>query len=119
MALEIGQVVGGLGLVSTQRGRALQDGAAFEETGLPARTEQAPPLTGVGGKPFSGDSLQALQGVEDTKESEDSPGGELTPEEKEVVAKLQARDREVRAHESAHAAAGGQYAGPVQNLSHI
>ena len=110
MALEIGQVVGGLGLAPTQRGRAPDDTAAAE-SGLPARVEQAPPLTGVGGKPFSGDSLQALQGVEDAKEGEDAPGGELTEEEKEVVAKLQARDREVRAHEAAHAAAGGQYAG--------
>jgi hypothetical protein len=32
---------------------------------------------------------------------------ELTPEEKAVVAKLQARDREVRAHEAAHMAAAG------------
>jgi len=111
VALEIGQVVGGLGLVSTQRGRPLADDAAAADSGLPARVEQAPSLTGVGGKPLSGDSLQALQGVSDAEETQDAPGGELTEEEKEVVAKLQARDREVRAHESAHAAAGGQYAG--------
>jgi len=34
---------------------------------------------------------------------------ELTEEEKRVVEKLAARDREVRAHESAHVAAGGRY----------
>lgn len=35
--------------------------------------------------------------------------GELTDEEKQQVQKLEARDREVRAHEMAHKAAGGQY----------
>lgn len=39
-------------------------------------------------------------------------GGELTEEERREVAKLQARDREVRAHEQAHlAAAGGMAVG--------
>ncbi len=36
---------------------------------------------------------------------------ELTPEEQAAVAKLRARDAEVRAHEAAHAAAGGAMAG--------
>ncbi|MEL6341780.1 MAG: putative metalloprotease CJM1_0395 family protein [Myxococcota bacterium] len=36
---------------------------------------------------------------------------ELSDEEKQVVAKLQARDREVRAHEQAHMSAGGGMAG--------
>ena len=36
---------------------------------------------------------------------------ELTPEEKQQVAKLQATDTEVRAHEAAHQAAGGGLAG--------
>lgn len=45
--------------------------------------------------------------------SESRPG-ELPPEEQEMVKELQARDREVRAHETAHLAAGGQYAsGPT------
>lgn len=35
----------------------------------------------------------------------------LTPQEESVVRRLQARDREVRAHEQAHVAAGGQHAG--------
>lgn len=35
----------------------------------------------------------------------------LTEEEREQVRELQARDAEVRRHEAAHAAAGGQYAG--------
>ena len=36
---------------------------------------------------------------------------ELTPQEQAAVRELQARDREVRAHEQAHMAAGGQHAG--------
>ena len=35
----------------------------------------------------------------------------LTAEEQDLVARLKARDAEVRRHEQAHAAAGGQYAG--------
>jgi hypothetical protein len=35
---------------------------------------------------------------------------QLTPEERRQVARLQARDREVRAHEAAHKAAAGSYA---------
>lgn len=38
-------------------------------------------------------------------------GKELTPEQQAELAKLQARDREVRTHEQAHAAAGGALAG--------
>ncbi|MDF1720285.1 MAG: putative metalloprotease CJM1_0395 family protein [Minwuia sp.] len=38
-------------------------------------------------------------------------GTELTAQEREQVKELQARDREVRTHEQAHATAGGQYAG--------
>ncbi len=37
--------------------------------------------------------------------------GDLTEEERRVVAQLRARDQEVRAHEQAHARVGGQYAG--------
>jgi hypothetical protein len=37
--------------------------------------------------------------------------GELSDEEQKAVSELKARDREVRAHERAHQAAGGQHAG--------
>lgn len=40
-------------------------------------------------------------------------GKTLTPEKEERLDKLKERDREVRAHEQAHKAAGGQYAGSV------
>lgn len=38
-------------------------------------------------------------------------GKTLSPEEEEKLAKLKKRDQEVRTHEQAHKAAGGQYAG--------
>jgi hypothetical protein len=40
-------------------------------------------------------------------------GRQLTPDQQRVVRELQARDREVRAHESAHKAAGGSLAGGI------
>ncbi|MBN1578247.1 MAG: hypothetical protein JW913_16930 [Chitinispirillaceae bacterium] len=39
---------------------------------------------------------------------------ELTPEEQKQVAELKRRDREVKAHEAAHIAAGGGYVGGAQ-----
>lgn len=38
-------------------------------------------------------------------------GKTLTPEQQQMVSELQARDREVRAHEAAHKSAGGSLAG--------
>ncbi len=38
---------------------------------------------------------------------------ELTEEEQRIVAQLKARDREVRAHEQAHKAVGGRFAGAI------
>ncbi len=121
MALEIGQVVSGIAVFPTRRGQS-QDGAAANQTETSLPGEQAPPLTGVGGKPLSGEALQTLQGtsqgtelpgaVSASTESDDTNAeGELTDEEKEVVEKLKARDQEVRRHEAAHAAAGGSFAG--------
>ena len=46
-----------------------------------------------------------------TSDTPDANGeSELTKEEKQQVEDLQTRDREVRSHEMAHVAAGGQYA---------
>lgn len=53
-------------------------------------------------------------GAEKPDEKPKSAGAkELTAEEQEVVDKLKARDAEVRAHEQAHKAVGGAYAGPI------
>lgn len=57
--------------------------------------------------------------IEDESETSANPGadaaaaldGELSQEDQATVRELQARDREVRAHELAHAAAGGALAG--------
>ena len=51
-----------------------------------------------------------LDAERDAGSSNDGPN-ELTEAEEKLVRELQQRDREVRAHEQAHAAAGGQYAG--------
>lgn len=60
---------------------------------------------------------QAVGGAEETRKGEDDkrPGkGELTDEQKQQVAELKARDREVRNHEAAHkaAAVGLRASGP-------
>lgn len=44
---------------------------------------------------------------------ESGGAGELSEEDRKVVEKLKARDREVRAHEQAHKSVGGQYAGSI------
>ncbi len=54
--------------------------------------------------------LQARQG-QTVAVKGNTPGDDLSEEEKAQVAKLKATDAKVRAHERAHAAAGGQYAG--------
>ena len=73
--------------------------------------ETAPGLTL--NPPASPDTGIAAQ--DEAGESEGTTGAagdsELTQEEQAEVAKLRARDREVRAHEQAHAAAGGAQAG--------
>ncbi len=50
------------------------------------------------------ESDEEKKGSEQTQKN-----GELTQEEQTAVAKLKARDTEVKAHEQAHIAAGGQY----------
>jgi hypothetical protein len=113
MALEIGPVVGGIGIAPVQR-VSPRDDAAANDTALPLPGQQAapqgPPLTGVGAKPLSGEALQTLQGTEGAEE-EGGQNGELSDEEKAQVEALKQRDQEVRRHEAAHAAAGGQFAG--------
>lgn len=57
-----------------------------------------------------GESAQTSRanGEDATEEGEEEPG-DLTPEEEEQVAELEQTDREVRAHEESHVAAGGAY----------
>ncbi|HAT10584.1 MAG TPA: hypothetical protein DCS97_08330 [Planctomycetes bacterium] len=67
------------------------------------------PLTSPAAAPLER-GLQGKQGEERTQ-ARRRQAGELTPDQRRVVAELQARDAEVRAHEAAHKAAGGSLAG--------
>jgi len=71
---------------------------------------------GAGQKPplASGDTLLAAQqqgGGAATGQSAPQVPGQLSDEDKQQIAKLRQIDARVRAHERAHAAVGGQYAG--------
>lgn len=106
-----------------QVSRAQQSVGRGTETREPARDQAASPgFRETRGSTVAGGTLIAAQIAaseenrptekpgSDPKQSTTS-GTELTELEKEQVKELQARDREVRAHEQAHATAGGQYAG--------
>jgi hypothetical protein len=87
---------------STAATASVSEAAAF---GL----DLTPPATpGVGVTAQEGGSET---GTQDTGGESAAGGEELTQEEQAQVAKLKARDREVRAHEQAHAAVGGAAAG--------
>jgi hypothetical protein len=81
----------------------------------PAVTPTAPGTsTAFFSRPLSsGGTLLAAQqsGTPAGSEQQAKNSGELSEEEKAAVAKLKAIDAKVRAHERAHAAVGGQYAG--------
>lgn len=57
-----------------------------------------------------GAAAKGADGRDEAKASANQ-NGELTPEQEQQVAELKRRDAEVRAHEAAHQAAGGAYAG--------
>lgn len=106
-----------------QLSRAQQAVGRGAETREPARDQAlSPGFRETRGSTVAGGTLIAAQ----IAASEENPttekpgtdpkqstttGTELTEQEREQIKELQARDREVRAHEQAHATAGGQYAG--------
>lgn len=119
------------GAEDSGQGRAT-NGASVNATGEAPPLQPGRPL--IGGGPFTlavAFGLQADQTLEPaTAATADSPAeaaeveaqaaaeaeqgtgpNQLSEEEQQVVRELQQRDREVRQHEAAHAAAGGQYAG--------
>ncbi|GAA0573704.1 putative metalloprotease CJM1_0395 family protein [Caenispirillum bisanense] len=59
--------------------------------------------------PLAGDTAVAAQTI--GQQTDEPAPGDLTPEQQAQVAELKARDAEVRAHEQAHQAVGGRYAG--------
>ena len=83
------------------RAEAPFDPGKSAETPRPGRPAGA---TGLPGSLLSFDTAASLQ-------EGDAKGTELTPEQQAQVKELKARDAEVKAHERAHAAAGGQHAG--------
>ena len=77
--------------------------AAVERPSELPSDRPAPSKSDAGAEPPEASRTEAA-------EQSDNPN-DLSPEEELVVADLQVRDAEVRAHENAHAAVGGQYAG--------
>ncbi|MEO1275327.1 MAG: putative metalloprotease CJM1_0395 family protein [Pseudomonadota bacterium] len=91
----------------------------------PAEQRQQPPERGPILAPALGERARralalsnAAEGGAPSRAAGAEPGGTLdkapnalTPAEQDLVDRLAARDREVRAHEQAHARVGGQYAG--------
>lgn len=72
------------------------------------------PPAGVNLRPALADGptlLTAQEAAQKASESAANDSFQLSDEEKQQVAELKKRDAEVRRHEQAHAAAGGQYAG--------
>lgn len=92
------------------------DSAAINKASI-SNSDQTP----VGGKANATQGSDALDKSESkngdnktggkSSENKANGGSELSEEEKQQVAKLKARDLEVRAHEAAHMAAAGGYAG--------
>lgn len=70
------------------------------------------PAGPVSASPKSGDE-KAADDSADSKSNRSAAGLSLSQEELTTLRQLQARDREVRQHEAAHQAVGGQYAGAV------
>jgi hypothetical protein len=54
---------------------------------------------------------RSAQGKQNAQPGSSKKAGQLSDADQETLRKLKARDTEVRAHEAAHAAAGGSYAG--------
>lgn len=74
---------------------------------LPLKTVQ--PVTAMQPK-----ASYSSQGQDKAQNSKATGQEELNPQEEKQVRELKARDREVRAHEQAHATVGGPYAGSPQ-----
>lgn len=98
---------------------ALQDPQSTEQTGTGSSgqtteqttgEEEADEATGNGGAQNPATSAEAGQASAGQGEEDDADGDGLTEAEEKQVQELKERDREVRAHEQAHARVGGAYA---------
>lgn len=97
---------------------ASQQGLGSESDRARSPGQQAPPLTYERPQVQTGNGEQGQISAESGKDNaRDESAGRETAEQKQEEAsrqeieELKARDREVRTHEQAHAAMGGQYAG--------
>ncbi len=95
---------------SEPRNSAADDAARTEQLNVPASknvgTNQSNALSAGAVQPKG-----AAAPASDGSSGKGRGGEELSEQEKRQVEKLKARDREVRAHEQAHARVGGPYAG--------
>lgn len=100
---------------------AASDGAEAHRAATSFAAVRIPPAGPGGESAFRAQSL--VQGADRDAAPDDSAGKDdgadkafdrLSEEEKREVRDLQARDREVRAHEAAHKAAGGRFAGAAR-----
>jgi hypothetical protein len=86
------------------------DGGEEQGSGVAADTAR-PVVPAPGAGLASGQTLLAAQEQGGNSRGEAKAPGQLSEEEKQVIAELKQTDARVRAHERAHAAVGGQYAG--------
>ena len=93
-----------------QSATGARSGSAGEEDTVSAGAQQRDGSVSAQAPPPAGGSPAAEEG-EGTGSGGTAGASELTEEEQKQVKELQARDREVRAHEQAHARVGGAYAG--------
>ena len=75
----------------------------------PASKQNREPVNGIN-SPESKDTVSLSPQANKRSEDQQDPN-ELTEDEEREVKELKQRDREVKAHEQAHKAAGGRYAG--------
>ena len=74
--------------------------------GIPGKSEKGEESGEIAGAEGSEEDVEGTAGTSGEKSTN---GEQLTDDEKEQVEQMQKRDQEVRTHEQAHKAAGGQY----------
>ena len=123
-ALKVGCNCGTAGCPGCGGGVSVSTAPAASEV-LSSPSDTRPILANADGQTVASlIGAQEAAGQSEEAEAESGEGGfdpsnpdGLTDEERQVVRELQQRDREVRQHEQAHAAAAGQYAGaPTMNI---
>ena len=90
-----------------------EEGVVVSLTPLGLRPQGAEQASAEGKTGQTGDAKKAAGQSGDAKKAAGQSGGpnDLTPQEKQEVRELQARDQQVHAHEMAHKAVGGRYTG--------